>query len=143
MSEDKPKTNGARNKRAGSLLETQIVKQFKEIGFKYCATSRACNKVRDGEKVDLCNIDESKYGRLPYNIQAKTLSKPAPYGKILDEMPKGEQINVLIHKQTKKDKAGRFQHRGTYAIMSIDDFYDIIKRNLELEDEVKAWSNIM
>lgn len=143
MSENKPKTNGKRNKQAGNAHEVQVVKKLKEVGYKHVATSRACNKIRDGEKVDVCNTDESKYGRLPFNFQCKTLSKPAPYGKILDEMPEGDEINVLIHKQTKKDKAGRFQHRGTYAIMAVDDFYDIIKRNLELEDEVKSWGNIM
>jgi hypothetical protein len=138
------KTNGKRNKSAGSNYERQVVNRLKDIGYSDVGTSRNNSRARDAAKIDVVNCNEDKNGRLPYNIQVKTLAKPAPYGKLLDEMPKdGPEINVIFHKQTKKAENGRFYEKGQYAILKLDDFYAIIKRNLELEDEAKSWSNIM
>lgn len=137
-------TNGKRNKTAGSNYERETVKRLKEIGFHGVGTSRNNSRTRDAAKIDIVNCDEDKDGRLPYNIQNKTLAKPAPYGKLLDEMPQdGRAINVIFHKQTKKNNAGRFMKVGEYAIMKLDDFYDIMKKILELEDEQKSWNNLM
>ena len=143
MSDDKPKTNGRNNRRAGNGYEVQIVKKLKPL-YPNIGTSRANSRSRDNLKVDLINCDESKFGRIPYNIQCKNLAKHCDYAKILNEMPKdGPEVNVIFHKQTKKADNGRFMKVGEFAILKLDDFYYIMKRNLELEDEVKAWSNIM
>ena len=144
MSDEKPKTNGKRNKSAGSNYERETVKRLKDIGYTGVGTSRNNSRSRDAQKVDIVNCDESKDGRLPYNIQNKTLSKPAPYAKLLAEMPQdGSEINIIFHKQTKKNAAGRFMKVGEYAILKADDMYNMMQRLLELEDEVKGWSNIM
>lgn len=144
MSEDKPKTNGRNNRVAGHNFEREVVKKLKEVGIENIGTSRQHSRSRDNAKVDICRTDEIKYGRLPYNIQCKSISKHLDYAKILEEMPKNEpEINVIFHKQTKKTDNGRFMVKGQYAILKLEDFYEIIKKNLELEDEVKSWGNLM
>lgn len=132
------KTNGKRNKSAGSSWERTIVNKLKEIGFPWVGTTRNNSRSRDAQKIDVMNIDEGKYGRLPYNIQAKTLAKPAPYGKLLEELPQDTGcINVIFHKQTKKSEGGRFMTRGTYAILNLDDFYSMASKIVTLEARVK------
>lgn len=122
----KPRTNGRRNKVAGSNYERQVVNKLKSIGFTNVGTSRNNSRAKDALKIDIVNCNEDKYGRLPYNFQCKTLAKPCAYGKLLAEMPKGKEVNVILHKQTKKDSAGRFQKVGEYAIMNAEDFYNMI-----------------
>lgn len=131
------KTNGKRNKSAGSNFEREVVNKLKTIGFPNVGTTRNNSRSRDAQKIDVMNVDEGKFGRLRYNIQCKTLSKPAPYGKLLDELPQdGEEINIVIHKQTKKSESGRFMARGTYAIMMVDDFYDLIAEIEQLKNKL-------
>ena len=123
-------TNGRRNKNAGHSWERQVVDMLKEIGFPNAVTTRSESRGRDAQKIDVMNKDEGKNGRLPYNIQAKTLSKPTAYPKLLSELPQdGSEINVVFHKQTQKDpKTGRFMPRGTYAITNLKDFIQMMKK---------------
>lgn len=138
------KTNGARNRAAGNGWELASIKRLKEVGYKDICSTRSNSRVRDGEKVDVMFKDEAKYGRFPYNLQCKNVSKSLDYAKLLAELPQDSgAVNVIFHKQTKKAENGRFMKVGEYAILELDDFYNILKRVLELEDEVKAWSNIM
>ena len=120
------KTNGRRNKQAGNSYELNVAKALREHGFPHVITTRLGSRLLDSQKVDLMNQDEHINGRLPYNIQCKCLAKLVHYGKILEEMPKNSpQINVVIHKQTKK-VGDKFMPRGEFAIMKADDFYDMI-----------------
>lgn len=138
------KTNGRNNKNRGSNWERDTVNALKKIGFVNAGTSRLHSRERDNAKVDITNANESINGRLPYNIQCKSVSKHVDYAKILSEMPQdGSEINVIFHKQTKKTDGGTFRKVGTFAILPLEDFYEIMRKQLELEDEVKAWSNIM
>lgn len=127
--EEEPKkpNYGKRNRAAGHNWELVVVKKLKLIGYPEVATSRAVSKLRDAQKVDICNTDESLYGRLPYNIQAKTYSSSVGYAKLLASMPKGKEINVVFLKQTALDKK-RFLETGTYAILSLDDFYKMMEQ---------------
>ncbi len=144
MSEDKPKTNGNNNLRRGSTFERLVVNDLKSIGYKNVGTSRFYSRALDHAKVDIASTNESKYGRFPYNIQCKTKTTAVDYSKLLLEMPQdGNEVNVIFHKKTKKTEGGTFRKTGAYAILKLEDFYDIMKKQLELEDEVKAWSNIM
>lgn len=129
---------GNRNRVAGHNYERACVDKLKGIGYLDVATSRECSRQRDNDKVDICNrnedpIDEGGSGRLEFNIQCKTLSKAAPYPKLLAELkehnkdPKGKRINVVFHKQTEKNDSGRFMPKGEYAILSLDDFLKIVK----------------
>lgn len=138
------KTNGSRNRNVGNNLERELVNTLKVI-FPDITTSRNNSRVRDASGVDLMNKDEHIVGRLPYNIQAKCLAKHVDYTKVLSEMPKGAETNVIIHRKTKKsEKSGRFMTQGTYAIMEATDFYKLIEdiNNLQnYKDKAESWDN--
>lgn len=135
MAEEEKKPNfGKRNKSAGHRWELDLIKRLKLIGFKHIASSRAVSKLRDAQKVDICNTDESIHGRLPYNIQAKTYAKNIAYPKILSEMPKGDEINVVLLKQTER-VGDKFRPTGTYAILPMDHFFRVMEKLVKLEAE--------
>ena len=125
------KTKGSsRNRNAGFSWERLNAKRGRDIGYENLKTSRECSRLRDSQKVDLCNADEDKFGRLPYNIQCKTLNSSAPYHRLLKELEEHNgrrQVNVVVHKMTKKTAGGRFDGIGEYAIMNLDDFYRILR----------------
>ena len=125
------KTKGSsRNRAAGHSWERRCAIILRELGYEDVKTSRECSRLRDSQKVDLCNADEDKSGRLPYNIQCKTLNSSAPYHRLLKELEERNgrrQVNVVVHKMTKKTTGGRFDGIGEYAIMNLDDFYRILK----------------
>ena len=89
-------------------------------------------------------LDEAKYGRFPYNIQCKNVAKSIDYAKLLAELPiDSGAINVIFHKQTKKAENGRFMRVGEYAILELDDFYAMLQKINELEDDVKSWRQVI
>jgi hypothetical protein len=118
--------SGKRNKAAGHTWELTCVKKLKEIGFEQVGTSRLISRLRDSQKVDICNFDEDIQGRLPYNIQCKNLSKACNYPLLLSELPDGNQINVIFHKQTKK-VGTRFMPMGEYAITDLSSFISMMR----------------
>lgn len=132
------KTNGRRNKNAGNALEQMIVRELKAI-YPDIATSRLCNRYRDGQKVDLCNKDESIHGRLPYNIQCKNTSAGVNYLQLHGIMPDTPNVgNVIVHNYTlRKDLAGggsRFETAGMFAIMQYRDMQRLLayRRGFEI-----------
>ncbi len=128
-----------RNTAVGHSYERELVTIFKEIGFADVATSRACNRTRDAQKIDLANTDESIQGRLPYNVQAKCMVGTIPYQKILGEIPVTPGlINVVLHKKTEKAKTGsKFLVKERYAFMYQHDFFQMVKQLEELKKENK------
>jgi len=131
------KTNGNRNRNAGHQLERDLVLIMREVGFPHTVTSRVESKRRDDAKVDLMNKDEGENGRLPYNIQAKNLCTGSiNHHKLLAEMPRGKEINVIIHNQTKKSDGGRFITQGQFAIMDSTAFFRMAK---VIENQKKAF----
>jgi|SRR5690554_297076 len=121
----------SRNRDAGHKWERDCAKMLREIGYEDVKTSRECNRLRDAQKVDLCNSDEDTNGRLPYNIQCKTLSSSAQYSKLLRELDENNKdksiINVVFHKMTQKSTSGRFLPVGEYALLNLKDFYKMMK----------------
>ncbi len=126
-----------RNTVVGHSYERELVTIFKEIGFVDVATSRACNRTRDAQKIDLVNTDESVQGRLPYNVQAKCMVGAIPYQKILGEIPVTPGlINVVLHKKTEKAKTGsKFLVKEKYAFMYQHDFFQMVKQLEDLKAE--------
>lgn len=122
------KTPGKRNKSAGSGWERELAIKFRELGFPHVITTRQGSRLRDSQKIDLMNSDESKYGRLPYNVQAKNVKGHLAYGKVISELPKEPGIiNVILHKQTAK-RNNRFIEVDRFAILYMDDFLNLIKQ---------------
>ena len=130
--EEQKKKGSSRNREAGHIWERKIAKLLREIGYADVRTSRECSRKRDSQKVDLCNANEDEFGRLPYNIQCKTLCSAAPYPMILKELEQHngrKQINVVFHEMTKKKEGGKnFISVGEYAILNLDDFINIIQK---------------
>ena len=130
--EEQKKKGSSRNRVAGHRYERSKAQQLRDIGFTDVRTSRECSRKRDSQKVDLCNADEDEFGRLPYNIQCKTLCSTAPYPRLLKELEQHngrKQINVVFHEMTKKKEGGKnFIGVGEYAILNLDDFINIIQK---------------
>lgn len=126
---EKKKTNGKRNRAAGHKLETEMATIFRNCGFPHVITSRAGNRSRDSEGIDLVHSNELEQGRFPYNVQCKNYSKALKYWEILARIPKvSNVINVIIHKFTRKKPGGTVFHPvGYYAILPLEDFIELVK----------------
>lgn len=134
------KNFAVRNKNAGNAFELQSIKALRLVGFEHLVSSRAENPRFDGLKIDLCNKDMHINGRFPYNIQCKNVAtnegKGIEYPKILESMPKGEEINVIFHNQTVK-RGERFITRGQYAILSMADMITMMSKLDKLQKGFK------
>jgi predicted glycosyltransferase len=98
------KSIGATNKRKGSNAEREFAKEFREMGFDKCVTSRYGSRIHDDAGIDLIN--------LPFSVQIKAgkqrglnASKELAYVKRRTEElfpATAEEINrpiFLIHKK--------------------------------------------
>lgn len=84
----KKRTNGKRNKRAGSQWEYECRDILKALGFPHVTTCRTESKNRDNQAIDLINEDEYLHGRLPLNIQCKNSVQSVNYEKIFNGFTK-------------------------------------------------------
>lgn len=96
-----------RNK--GHAYERKIAKEFRDLGYEDCATSRYESKKMDDLKVDLVNTGD-------YHVQCKAVEKGVYPHKILESMPK-DKIRVLFHKKNRQ---------GEVVSMTKEDFYKLI-----------------
>lgn len=94
----------------GHAYERKLAKEFRDLGWIDCKTSRYESRMIDDLKVDLTNTK-------PFNIQAKAVERLGSYHKILDEMPKDTNYNLIFHKRNNK---------GEVVVMSKDDFYELV-----------------
>lgn len=123
---------GKNNRKKGQLLEQTVAKDFREIGFTFCKTSRASSKLLDDSKVDLAFI--------PYNIQTKSgyVSARPKADLIFKEMEEGLKKNfppeekyhnypkILIHKLPEK---------GTFATITYDFLLTLLKIKFDYEQK--------
>jgi len=99
-------------RKKGSNYELQLVRLFKDFGYKSCCTSRLESKARDFAGIDLCNSGI-------FEVQAKAVEKLGPPHPILAKMPKTKgKINLLFHKKN---------HSGSVVSMTQEDFVTIVK----------------
>lgn len=100
------------NSRAvGHTYERQIRKEFIELGYPNCQTSRYASKMMDDQLVDLCGVD-------PWNVQIKRWIHAPSYQEVLKAMPQDNNYNIIIHKKPNK---------GEVVVMDKESFYEIIK----------------
>lgn len=129
-------TNGKRNRIKGADYEREVASSFRDAGFSSVITTRAGDRSRDAQKIDLMNADEQKVGRLPYNVQCKNCTF-IPYAQVLSEIPHNEGIvNVVLHKQTKRQGDKQFKTTGKYAFLSQKDFMAMVKTIETLKQEL-------
>jgi hypothetical protein len=86
-----------------------VVDYFKEMGWSKAMTSRAGDRSKDNEKVDILNVD--------FNIQCKSTNKCINYVDVIEEMPDDGKINLVFN---------RVKNKGEYVMMSVEDFKKII-----------------
>lgn len=118
---------GKRNLIAGHLFEHKIADALNEYQlFPPLGISSELRKDLDKRKIDICTIDKKDF--FEYNIQSKTSTRKLPYPKLLDdlkEFSKG-RVPVVLHNYTIRNEKGRFMPRQQYAILFMDDFFNII-----------------
>jgi hypothetical protein len=128
-----------RNRQAGHKYELDIAKAMRKAGFEHVVSSRSANRARDAQKIDLVNEDEGAQGRLPYNIQCKTICGSFNYAKILEEIPQvPDTINVVLRKATLKSTGGKFITKGKYAFLSQDDFLSMVSELHRLKTQYES-----
>jgi hypothetical protein len=135
----KPKRGSSRNRVAGHNYERTCKNLLIEAGFPHVVSTRSESRSRDADGIDLINKDEGINGRLPYNIQCKNYTTHLKYFEVLKRIPKIPGIiNVIFHKLTtnkgKKNVSGQFIVQGHYAILYKEDFIQMMKDRLELEE---------
>lgn len=125
--EVKKKPGGNRNRGVGHSFERNVALKLREIGFPHVVTSRSESRNRDNDGIDLINKNELVNGRLPYNIQCKSMVGRVPYQKLLKELPTGTgAMNVVFHQFTEK-RGGQFYAVGHYAIVDMEEFLKMVK----------------
>jgi hypothetical protein len=67
---------------------------------------------------DIAGVDLTNTGN--YNFQCKAKETSPSYHLILASMPKGEHINVILHKKN---------NRGIVAVLDFEDFLELIKKH--------------
>lgn len=107
------------NRNRGNNFERECVNDMKNIGFDKAVSSRAESRNMDAAKVDICFTE-------PFYFQCKNMLGHIKYEDILETMPKTENINVILHKKTKKAKTS-FMTTGKYAILKYSDFLKVLK----------------
>ena len=119
---------GKRNRQAGHKFELDVRNMLIEAGYPHVVSSRSASRLRDAQKIDLVNADEFTQGRLPFNIQCKNTCGGVNYHKLLDELPKDGQMNVIAHNRTVKTAGGKFVTKGQYAILPLEAFIKLINK---------------
>lgn len=121
-----------RNAVAGHNYEREVAIRFRSTGFfPDVVTSRLASRLKDSQKIDLTNGNEDLYGRLPYNVQTKTIVNQPNYQLELAKLPRRDDlINVFLHKKTERREIAngkkRFYTVGNYAFLTEDDFFKMV-----------------
>jgi len=146
------KIMATRNQTAGHNYERDIVKEFKKAGFPHVVTSRVESRSRDDQGIDFINRDEHIRGRLPFNVQSKTLTdyeiasgrtEKVKYREILASIPFSEGIiPVFLHRHT-VPKHGKFWKEGEYAFMYQRDFFTLIEATNNAKRYEEAFNAVM
>jgi len=102
------------SKRKGSQFERQMASILRAELWPECFTSRFMGSAwLDYNGVDLT-------GTGIFNVQCKAMERTPPYHSILQKMPQGEKINIVVHKRN---------NSGIIVALELSDFIKILKRN--------------
>lgn len=127
------KSQGKTNKRKGSDAERYYAKQFRELGYSHCKTSRMGSKLHDDAGIDLLF--------LPFNVQIKAgYDKGLNQGKELqyieDKMRElfpstsveHDLPKILIHRKNKPRGRRSRNDYDDIVSMTFEDFKKIIEQ---------------
>ena len=116
-SEITKKNTGPRNRVRGHNYERKIAKEFRDLGFTRCLTTRQASRLWDDCKLDL-------YG-IPVNVQLKNVISSMNYVDILNSMiskvteflpEREDKPFIIFHKKGKEE----------LAIMYKEDLYKLL-----------------
>lgn len=106
--------------------------------FPKLACSREVDRAADAKKRDISLVNKEREEEFPYVIQAKSYSTSIPYHKLIQELKENfpNKVPVVFHKFT--ENTGKiFKTRGEYAIISYEDFMNLIYELAELKFNLK------
>lgn len=109
------------NRRKGHDYERKIAAELRTMGVE-CGTSRRHSRAHDDAKVDIFMLN---HDAPPLNIQCKNNNVFHSPVKVLGEMPKDENYNLLFQK---------VKGTGEYVTMEKRDFYEIM--NILLTEKI-------
>jgi len=89
--------SGSKARAKGHRYERQLRKEFIELGFTECQTTRFASKMLDDAKVDLWGTD-------PLYVQAKNVERNFDPQAILESMPKTKTHHNIVIRKKKKFK---------------------------------------
>lgn len=110
-----------KSKSKGSALEYEVTKKLKEIGYSGCVTARGESKRVDNNKIDIIDTN----GELPVNIQCKHYANTPSYFNIREQCTDKSKPFALIWKKSAEEGSNS---PGTVAIIPVEYFYELIKR---------------
>jgi hypothetical protein len=118
------------NRTAGHKWETDVAKDIRKAGYPFAITTRAGNRRRDAEGIDLCNSDEAENGRMVDDIQLKDTT--CIQWKLLLDLEKADKSRkkrrkVLITKLGKTRPDAIRTHIGKFALMFYRDYLELLK----------------
>lgn len=107
----------------GHNFERQMAEKLREV-WPECYTSR----FKGSLWLDHCGVD--LVGTPGYNVQLKAMERTPAYHDILEYMPKGENVNIVIHKRNRK---------GAVVVMKFEDFVRVmlLKHKPAMTNELK------
>lgn len=132
--------SGSRNRTTGHKKEVQLAERFRQVGFPNCKTSRACNRFRDSQKIDLAYDNEAVQGRMPYNVQSKDVVTINPF-EVYEQIPKDEEIINILAITKRKKSGSKFMTQGKYVMMSEEDFFEMVRIINQLKEETRLIHN--
>uniref|UniRef100_A0A6M3IK78 Restriction endonuclease n=1 Tax=viral metagenome TaxID=1070528 RepID=A0A6M3IK78_9ZZZZ len=109
------KTPGSRNRQKGHDWERQVVNEFKALGFKDAMSSRAGDRFKDSQGIDILNV--------PINVQCKRHHNFCSPVEPLKDMPLRGKVNVVFMKIDSVKQGVKEE----YAILTTDHFYFMLK----------------
>jgi len=122
----------SRNRSEGHRWERTIVTALRSMGiYPHAVTTRSENRSRDASGVDVCNRNEAEHGRMIDDFQAKTSASPVKFEQLLmglrEQDHNMERIPAVLWRKTGKSKEGKFMERGRFAIVFMDDYFQLLK----------------
>lgn len=130
----------SRNRNVGHAKEVCLVKRFNSVGYPHVKTSRACNRFRDSQKIDLAHDNESVQGQFPFNIQSKDVTTLNVF-KTFEEIPKQKDIINILAVTKREKKGSQFRKTGEYIMMTEDDFFSMLDQLCILKGETIVLHN--
>lgn len=113
--------NKSRNK--GHNYEREIRKEFVELGFKKCVTSRYGSKMLDDKGIDLMNTGV-------FAVQCKAYARNPNYRKVFDKMDyEDTDIPIIFHKAPGNKQYCILKKEDLMEILEMLIGNDIIKTN--------------